>query len=232
MGVADIGREQFVLEQAGAIHDRHDGELVGVMRTGHFLDDDGREGRAFDQHVAHLLVIGFLLRVERHRIGRFVRHDDKQRRIDDVRAFAQDLALRAFLAARRQEGTGVAEIVDARIVGQRLAGRQVAAVAGKHIGDLALSDRDHRVDVDAVLERREKVEAAAAQVRLQARFAGKGQQAGVHGARRAPQFFDDTDAVIRDVFDDAGELEEQCNDEQEDHCADDDGCKIAAGKQA
>ena len=209
VAIADVGGEQVVARQCRAVVHGDHREQVGFGALAGAADDHRREGAALVEHLAHLVVVGLLLFVERHRVGRLFGHDDEERRIDDVRAFAQHLALRALLAAAGEEGAHVAEVADRGVVGERLAGRQVAAIAREHVADLALRHRDHRADVDAVLERREEVEAAAAHVGLEARFAAEREQARLHRAARAPELFDDADPRVRDVAHDVRGVDEE-----------------------
>ncbi|AEK62072.1 hypothetical protein CFU_2245 [Collimonas fungivorans Ter331] len=203
VAVADIRRQQFILGQSRPILHGHDGQLVRIMGAGDFLEHNRRKAAALIQHAAHLLVVRLFLGIQRQRIGRLFSHDDKQRRIDDVRAFAQDLALRTFLAAAFKEGTDVAEVLDLGIVGQGLPGRQVDAVARKNITDLALGDGNHGMDMHPELERRKEMKTAAPQVRLKTRLAMQGQQTGLDRSARAPQFLDHADPVVWNVSDDA-----------------------------
>ena len=172
------------------------------MFASHFLDDHRREAAALVQQFTHALVVLALLRAEVQRIGRLFRHHDEQGGVDDVRALAQDLALRAFLPAAGDEGADVEKVANGGVAGQGLAGRKVDAVTRKHIADLALRHRHHRVDVHAELQRRKEVETTAFKFGLEAGFAVHGQEAGLHRATAAPQLFDHADAVVRDVPDD------------------------------
>ncbi len=184
--VADVRREQLVARQGGAVLHRHHGQQVGRMRVFRALDHQRRESATQVQQLAHLLVILALGGIHRHRVRGFLRHHHEQRRVDDVRAFAQDLALRALLAAAFEERADVEEVVDRRVVGQRLARGQIHAVTREHVADLALRHRHHRADVNAVLQRLEEVEAAAPQLGLEAGLAMQRQQAQLHGAAAAP----------------------------------------------
>ena len=215
VAVADVGCQQLVAVQRRAVLHRDDGELVAGVFAGHFLQHHGREGPSLVEHLAHALAVLAFLRVHAQRVGVLLRHDDEEGRVDDVRALAQHLALRPLLAAAGKEGAHVEEVTHRGVAGQRLAGRQVDAVAREDVADLALRHRHHRVDVDAELQRREEVEAAAAQPGLEAGLAVQRQQAGLDRAARAPELFHDADAVVGDVAHGAGEAQHPA-DEKED----------------
>lgn len=226
MGIAHIRRQQFVLEQARTILHGDHGQLVGIVRAGGFLDDDRRKPVAVVEQAAHLFVVDFFLGVERHRVRRFTGHHYEQGWVDDVRTFAQDLALRAFLPAVIEESAHVAEVVDAGVVCQGLAGGQVDTVTCEDVADGALGDGHHWVNVDTVLERREEVETAAAEFWLQACFAIQCEQPALHGAGRVPEFFNNPDTVVRDVLDDAGnQQQQQCS--KQNRCYNDEAKQLA-----
>ncbi len=212
--IAHVGREQLVAGQGGAVLHRHHGQQVGRVRVFHALDHQRREAAAQVQQLAHLLVVLALGGVHRHRVRGLLRHHHEQRRVDDVRALAQDLALRALLAAAREEAAHVEEVVHRGVVGQRLARGQVDAVTREHVADLALRDRHHRADVHAVLQRREEVEAAATQLGLEAGLAVQREQAQLHRAAAAPQLLDHPDAVVGDVAHRARQGREQPQQQQ------------------
>jgi hypothetical protein len=130
--------------------------------------------------------------------------------VDRVRALAEDLPLRAALAAAREEAAHVLEVAGARVLGERLIRTQRPPVAREDVADLALRDRHQRNAVDAVHERDEQVPAAAQDLRLEAGFAVQRDQARLDGSARAEPLLHDPDARVRD---EADRLEKDGDDE-------------------
>jgi plasmid stabilization system protein ParE len=74
--------------------------------------------------------------------------------------------LGAALTAGAEEGAGVLEVARGGVGREGLHGGERRAVAREDVADLALRDGDERRGVDAVLQRREDVPAAAEHVGL------------------------------------------------------------------
>ena len=196
--VAHQRGDDLALRQRRAVVHRHDADQV--VRA---LDDDRLEAVALgDQraHAAEQIVVGL---AQRQEVEVAVGEDGELREVDRVGALAQDLPLRAALAALAEEALGVAEVVRDGVRGQRLRGRQRPAVAREDVADLALGDRHQRHDVDAVLEREEHVPAAAQHVGLEAGLALERDEAALHRPVPGDQLLDDADPVVGDVADEA-----------------------------
>jgi hypothetical protein len=93
--------------------------------------------------------------------------------------------------------------------GERLVGRQRATVAGEHITDPPLRDRHQGLDMEAVLERHEEMQAAPQHVGLEARFALHSDQTALDGALETPKFFHHGDPIVADVADHAGRADKR-----------------------
>src|SRR6185312_3318023 len=128
---------------------------------------------AVDERLPHAVKHALLLGAERVAVDPLFGDDRKLRGIDRVGALAQDFALRSLLPAIRQELAYILEFGSLRhIVGSKhLRRRQGRAIAGEHVGDLALPHRDQIGLVNAVSERKEEVNAAAQDFRLKPRLA-------------------------------------------------------------
>lgn len=172
-------------------------------------DDDRVEAVTVGDEVAHPLEDLELAAVQRQVIDVVLGEDHEEHQVDGVGAFAQDHALRAFLAAGAQERRGVLEVVGAHVGGEGLGRRQGLAVPREEVADLALRDGDQGHLVDAVLERFHEVPAAAQHVRLEARLAFQRDEAGPHGAAAADELLHDPHAVVRNVDERAPDDDEQ-----------------------
>jgi hypothetical protein len=94
--------------------------------------------------------------------------DGKLGGVDRVSALAQDFPLWALLPTAEQKFPRVFEIrLVLSVVGAKhLRRAKRCTVAGEHVGDFALSDRDQVRFVDAIHKRKENVQAAAQDFRL------------------------------------------------------------------
>jgi hypothetical protein len=152
--------------------------------------------------VEHPLLLG----AERMAVDALVGDDGELRRVDRVGAFAQDLALRALLAAAGEKAARVLEIrfVVGVVGGEHLRGLERHAVAREHVGDPALPHRHEVGFVNPVRERPEHVDAATQDLGLEARLAVQRDEARCDRALRRPRLLDDADLVVRDVAEDVG----------------------------
>ncbi len=166
-------------------------------------DDNRVKTVALGNDIGHFLEQRGVGIVKLDAVDAVVGDNDELCQVERVGALAQDLALRAFLAAGLQEVARVLEIRRRDIAGKRLCRVQRCAVARKDITDLALRNGHQRLDMQTVLERQEEVKAAAQNGRLETGFAFQRDQAAGDGAFAAPQFFDDGGVVIADVADHA-----------------------------
>jgi hypothetical protein len=190
----DQRRDQFARRQAWAVMDGdHSDLVVGV------LDHHRLEAAAFLDDLGHLLQQVGLAALQAEREGAVLGHDHELGQVDGVGALAQDLALRPLLAAVGQEFAGVLEVDAVRMGGQGLVGLQRRAVTGEHVADPPLRDRHQALDVQPVLEREEKVQAAAQDVGLKAGLLLQRDQAAGDRTAPAPQLLDHRDAVVADV---------------------------------
>src|SRR5262245_29401038 len=111
--------------------------------------------------MGHLLEDLLLVAFERQEEHALAGDDRELSEIDRVGAFAQDLALRSLQAALREEACGVLELASGFVACEGLRGRQRFAVAREHVADPSLGNRDDRHQMDAVLERKKRMPAAA-----------------------------------------------------------------------
>ncbi len=189
---ADRRGDDLAVLQRRPVLDRDDADPV-------VLDDDGPEAVAVEQHGLELRVVG-LGGVEV--MDGLLGDHGEERRVDRIGARAQDAALRARLAAAEQEAARIVDVDALRPLAERLAGLERAADARHQTGDLV--DADERHLVHPVLERRQRVPAAADHL---------GQEAGIaverHGGEgfaassRAPSALDDAVMRVRNI-DEAG----------------------------
>ena len=122
-----------------------------------------------------------------------------------------DVAFNALHGRFGEDGTiqGILEILRGDVGAKALRCRQGLAIAGEDVTDLALGNGHQIGRMQPVLERQEKLEAAAQDIRLVTGLAAQGDQAGHDRAFKTPEFFDDGDAVVGNVTNDAGNAVEQ-----------------------
>ena len=107
-----------------------------------------------------MVVLLFRLPIGRKKVRR-LGDDDELREVERVGAFTKDRALRTTLAAVGEERLHVLEVVAVHQTRQGLLRLERLSVAGEHVADLALRDRDERHHVHPVHERRPEVDTAA-----------------------------------------------------------------------
>jgi len=209
---ADLRRDDMVGGQRRAVMDGDHADLVlGI------LDHHCIEAAALGDHALHLGEQLMVARLEHQAVDLLARDDHELDEVDGIGALAQDRALRALLAAVAKEAAHIEEIGGAQIAGERLGRPERLAVAGEDIADLALRNGHQRLAVDAVLERKEEMIAAAQQSGLEAGLAVERDQAAGDRAVAAPQFLDGRDAAIADIAD-ATRSNEQDDDDRTHGC--------------
>ncbi len=181
--------------------------VVGV------LDHHRLEAAARLDDFRHLVEQGRVGAVQAQGEGLVLGHHHELRQVDGVRALAQDLALRALLAAGFEEPAGVLEVGVVGVAGQGLVGVKRCAAAAEDIADPALGNGHQGMDVQAELEREEEVQAAAQDVGLEAGLPAQGDDAGLDRAGRAPQLLHHRHPAVADVADHAGAGEERQGDQ-------------------
>ncbi len=201
--LADGRGDDLAGREPRAVVDRHHADLVlGV------LDHHRLEAAALLNHFRHLGQQRDLLAIQAEREGAVAGDHDELGEVQRIGALAQDLALRALLAAGGQEASGVLKVHALGIAGQGLVGVQHLAVAREDIADPPLRNGHQRLHMQPVLKRKEKMHAAAQHVGLIAGLAGEGDQAALDRALAAPELFDDRHPVVADVADHAGDKHE------------------------
>jgi hypothetical protein len=185
--------------------------VVGVA------DHDGLEAAALLDHLGHLVEQGRVGLVQHQGEGLVLGHHHELGEIDGVGALAQDAPLRPLLAALLQKAAGVLEVGVGGIAGERPVGRERQAVAGEDVADAALGNGHQGLQVQAVLERKEEVHAAAQDFRLEAGLAVQGDDAGGDGALAAPQLLHHGGAIVGDVADRPRQDEQDQQASQADH---------------
>jgi len=169
------------------------------------LEDDWAEAGALADHLRHVAEDAGVAAIDRQVVHLVLGDDDELHQVDGVGPFAQDLALRAALAAVAEEGAHVLEVDRGGVGGERLRRAERLAVAREDVADLALRDGHQRRGVDAVLKRREEVPAAAQHLRLKPRFSLERDEPRLHRAAPRYTLLDDADPRIRDVADEAAQ---------------------------
>ena len=211
--IADRGCDDLAGRQAGAAVYGDHAQLVLAVSEHHGLKTVTR----FD-HQRHLFEQGGVGLIEPQREGLSLGHHHELGEVQRIGAFTQHLALRALLAALLEKAARILKVVGAvEVRRQRLVGAEGAAVTRKDIADAALGNGHQRLDMKPVLEGEEQVHAAAQNVGLVPRFTFERDQcyAVADGAIRAPQLFDDGDAIVADVPEHPRCLQnEGCQDEQ------------------
>jgi hypothetical protein len=185
--------DDLALREARAVVHRHDADEV--VRP---LDDHGGEAAALADDGGHLADLRVLLAIDREKVDLVVRDDDELREVDGVRALAQDLALRAALAAALEEGDDVREVVGRYVRGERLHRLEREPVAREDVADGPLRDCDQGEAVHLVLDGHQPVQAAAQDGRLVAGFPAERDEPVLDRAAQAQTLLDDADAVVRD----------------------------------
>jgi hypothetical protein len=206
--VAPRRRDDLPVRERGAVMHRDDADDVDGV-----LDHDRLESVPLRDDHRHPLERVRLRGVKRQEMDALVRDHDELRGVEGIGTLTQDLALRSALTAGAQEGGYVLKVIGRDVARQRLRRRQWLPVACEDVADLTLRDRDQRHLVQAILERHQHVPATSQQGGLKAGLAVQGDEAARHGSRRAPQFFDDADAIVRDVPE--REQQDCCNEQRE-----------------
>ncbi len=164
---SDLRRDDLAGRQRRTVVHGHNPDEVVACGEHH-----RRESAPVGNGLLHAVEHAAFLSAQRVTVNAVVGDDGKLRGIDRVGAFAQDLALRALLAATQQESPRIliVRFVFGVVGAEHLRCTKRCAVACEHIGDGALSDRDEIGFVDAIHEREEHVQAAAQHLRLVAGF--------------------------------------------------------------
>ena len=177
---------------------RHDADhVVGV------LDDNRFETIPQFNRLAHL-VERVLVSTDIERIDLVTGHHHEQCCVERIDALPDDLALRAALPAAGEKSPGVLEKHAVRRSGERLARRQRLAIARIDVGEAL--HRNQLLPVDAVLPRREEVQASSDKIGLKTCLFAQRHESRSHGAAEAPDLFDHAVLVILDIDDDPGPL--------------------------
>ena len=164
--------------RVGVVHPAVEAAAPSSSATHHDRVEPAARGDKRRHLVEHLAIAAF-----EHQAVDLVAGDDHElREIDRIGAFAQYRALGAFLPALRQETAHVEEIGGYRIACERLRRAEGGAVAREDIADLALGNGHQWLGMQAVLERAEKVEAAAKDFGLIPGLSGERDQAAANRA--------------------------------------------------
>jgi hypothetical protein len=145
--------------------------------------------------------------------------DGELGRVDRIGALAQDLALRALLAATKQKPSRVLEVrLVLGVVGAKhLRRAKRRAVAREHIGNLALPDGHEIGFVNPVHEGKKDMEAAAQHFGLITGLAVQRDEPVLDRPFRRPELFDDADLIVRDVPKNVGYAQQ--DDDDNDRCS-------------
>src|SRR5215813_8470743 len=127
-----------------------------------------REAAALRERLLHAVKHDALLIAQRVPVDALVGDDRELRRVDRVGALTQNLSLRPFLPSAKQKLPHVLKIrFFFRVIrAENLRSAERRAVAGEHVGDFALADRDKIRCVDAKHEGKEGMQPAPQHFRL------------------------------------------------------------------
>ena len=189
--LADRRRDDLALGQRRAVV--HGDDAEHVVRA---ADDDRGEALALADDLRHALEDAFLGALERQVEEPLLGDHHELCEVHGVCALAQDLALRAALAAGLEERRRVLKVPGDHVGRQRLRWWQQLAITREHVADAALWNGDQWLDVHDVLERHQEVQATAQDVRLEARFARERDDTRFERALSAHPLLDDADLVV------------------------------------
>ncbi len=152
---------------------------------------DRDEAVAVRDGLLHAVENALLELAQRMTIDPLIGDDRKLRGVDRVGPFAQNLALRTFLATADQKPAHILKVgfVLGVVGGEHLGSSQRSAVAREHIGDLALPDRDEIGGVDSIGERKKRVDTTAQDLGLEPGLAMQCDKAGFDRSFSAPTSF-------------------------------------------
>ena len=187
----DFRSDDVVGGQRGPVMYGHDADhVVGTA------DHDCCKPATFGDDCLHFLKQRIIVGFEHEPVDPVAGDNDELGEIERVRSLAKDCPLRPLLPALGQKRAHIEKICGLKVAGKCLCGVQRRAVACKDIADLALRDRDQRLDVDAVLEGEEEMIAATHDIGLKTGFFLQRDQAASDRAAAAPQLLNDRDPVV------------------------------------
>src|SRR6266566_7876258 len=140
---------------------------------------DRSETVATCNRLPHAVKNTLLLSTQGVSIDPLICDDGELRGVDRISSLAQDLALRAFLAAVYEKFSRILKIgLFLGVIGcENLRSPQRGPITCEHVSDFALSDGDEVGFVDSIGEGKEHVETAAQDLRLEPSLATKRDEA-------------------------------------------------------